>query len=73
MTSGPPDHRGALSAVLDLFEVGVSLMRQNLRRDNPDASEEEIDRRLQAWLHERPGAEAGDAVGRPVDPRTRFA
>lgn len=73
MTSGPPNHRGALSAALDLFEVGVTLMRQNLRRTHPEETEEEIDGRLQAWLHERPGAEAGDAVGRPVDPRTRFA
>ncbi len=73
MASGRPDHERALSATLDLFDVGVTLMRQNLRRLHPEASEVEIDRRLQEWLRERPGAEAGDAVGRHVDPRTRFA
>lgn len=49
---------------LDLFETGVALMRQNLRRRAPDASEAEIERRLGAWLQERPGAERGDAEGR---------
>jgi hypothetical protein len=41
-------------------------MLQNLRRRFPDASEEEIEWRLAAWLKERPGAEFGDAEGRPV-------
>jgi hypothetical protein len=64
--------RGALSATFDLFETGVRLMRQNLRRQHSDVSEDEIDRLLGEWLRHRPGAEAGDAVGRSVDPRTRF-
>ena len=57
---------------LDLFEVGVQLMRQNLRRSDPQADEEDIDRRLRAWLRERPGAEHGDCPGRPVDVSTRI-
>ncbi len=65
--------RGALSVTFDLFETGVRLMRQNLRRQHPGVSDEDIDRLLGAWLRHRPGAEAGDATGRPVDPRTRFA
>jgi hypothetical protein len=51
---------------LDLFEAGVEMMRQNLRRRYPDASEEEIKTRLGHWLRERPGAEFGDCEGRPV-------
>ena len=51
---------------LDLFETGLELMRQNLRRDHPDASGDEIDPRLRAWLHTRPGAEYGDCPGQPV-------
>lgn len=51
---------------LDLHEAGVALMRQNLRRRHPGESEQEIDARLAAWLMHRPGAEHGDAVGRPV-------
>ena len=34
-----------------------------LRRRYPDASEEEITRRLTAWLQHRPGAERGDVSG----------
>lgn len=39
---------------VELHEAGVDLMRQNLRRQNPDAEPAEIDRLLQAWLEERP-------------------
>lgn len=56
-----------LRAALDLHEDGVALMRQNLRRAHPDAPDEEIERRLGAWLRERPGAEHGDGVGRPIE------
>ena len=59
----PPAER--LRVALDLFDQGVDLMRQNLRRRWPDADEAEIERRLLAWLHERPGAKHGDAEGRP--------
>lgn len=51
---------------LDLFEAGVEMMRQNLRRRFPEADEKEISARLAQWLRERPGAEYGDCVGRPV-------
>ena len=50
---------------LELFAAGEEIMRQNLRRRFPDASLEEIEHHLTRWLHERPGAEHGDAVGRP--------
>jgi hypothetical protein len=51
---------------LDLFQTGENLMRQNLRRKFPSASEEEIEDRLVAWLRDRPGAEGGDAPGRII-------
>ena len=57
---------------LDLFDAGVQMMRQNLRRQDPDADEQEIDRRLSRWLRARPGAEHGDCSGRAVDVHTRF-
>jgi len=57
---------------MDLFEAGVSMMRQNLKRSFPEADEEEIKMRLRQWLQERPGAEYGDCEGRPVPwPRSR--
>ena len=55
-----------LRLAFELHEAGVALMRQNLRRRLPDASEAHIDERLDEWLRERPGAEFGDAEGRPV-------
>ena len=58
---------GSLRAALDLFETGVEVMRQNLRRANPQASPAEIDAELRRWLQTRPGAEFGDCPGRRVD------
>ena len=55
-----------LRVALELFETGVEMKRQKLRRDHPDLSGDEIEARVAAWLRERPGAELGDAVGRPV-------
>jgi hypothetical protein len=50
----------ALQATFDLHDFGVKLMRYNIERAHPTADAREIDDRLGAWLHERPGAEAGD-------------
>jgi hypothetical protein len=50
---------------LDLFEAGVQMMRQNLKRKHPGAPETEIDRLLVEWLEKRRGAEHGDGEGRP--------
>mgnify|MGYP006992569915 CR=1 FL=1 len=61
----------AFRTTLDLFNTGVDLMRQNLRRQYPQANEDAIDRRLCQWLLERPGAEFGDSSGRPVDVSAR--
>jgi hypothetical protein len=58
--------RERLRLTFDLFEAGVDLMRQRLRRQYPGETEAEIERRIGEWLHERPGAEHGDGVGRVV-------
>jgi hypothetical protein len=63
----------AFRTTLDLFETGLALMRQNLRRNHPGATNEEIERLLREWLLERPGAESGDCPGRPIDVNTRLA
>ena len=55
-----------LRMALDLFEMGLEMMRQKLRRDHPDLADHEVEARLGSWLRERPGAEFGDAVGRPA-------
>jgi hypothetical protein len=58
----------------DLYATGEALMRQRICRENPKLFPAEIEARLVAWLQTRPGAEHGDAEGRPGTwPRTRKA
>ena len=58
-----------LRTAFDLFEAGLDLMRQNLRRRHPAATQAELDGMLQEWLLTRPGAEHGDGPpGRLRDP-----
>jgi hypothetical protein len=71
--STPSFVANALRATLDLFETGLDLMRQNLRRSHPDAGDEEIEVLLHQWLLDRPGAKSGDCPGRSIDVTTRFA
>ena len=60
-----------LRLALVMSSEGFEMKREQLRRRFPEADDDEIDRRLRAWLQERPGAEHGDGVGRPVSwPRT---
>jgi hypothetical protein len=66
MPSSPGSAQDAFLVTLDLFETGLALMRQNLKRAEPDATDDDIDRRLREWLRHRPGAETGDCVGRPL-------
>lgn len=73
MPSTPQSVADAFRMTLDLFETGLDLMRQNLRRTHPEAGDEEIERRLHDWLLDRPGAETGDCPGRPVDVHTGLA
>jgi hypothetical protein len=55
-------------ATFELIELGMKIMRQNLRRRFPDESDAQIERRFVEWLHERPGAEGGDGWGRSSKP-----
>ena len=59
----PSTAPAAFQATLDLFQVGLDLMRQNLRRRHPEANAEVIERLLDTWLRERPGATSGDCPG----------
>jgi hypothetical protein len=54
-----------LKVTFDLQRFGIAMMRQNLVRRHPGEDDAQIDARLRDWLHHRPGAEYGDAVGRP--------
>jgi hypothetical protein len=52
-----------LRLALELFAAGEEMQRQNLRRRCPGASEEEIEKHIQEWLRDRPGAELGGSAG----------
>jgi hypothetical protein len=66
MTREGDDAAAKLELALALHDDGVALMRENLVRAHPGASDDEIDRRLGEWLATRPGAEYGDGAGVPV-------
>jgi hypothetical protein len=53
-----------LQLTLEMFDFGVQLFRENLRREHPGLGGEEIEGRVRRWLQTRPGAVDGDAVGR---------
>ncbi len=66
-TDHPEDTEASrLEAALEMWEDGVQIMRENLRRRNPGAPEEQIEEALDRWLTTRPGAEYGDSDGVPV-------
>ena len=49
-----PDLAARFRTAIDLHEAGVQMMRLNLRRRHPEASEAEIQARFLAWLDEDP-------------------
>lgn len=54
-----------LEAALEMWEDGVCIMRENLRRRRPEASPEELEAALSAWLRDRPGDADGVAIAWP--------
>jgi len=62
--------RGAAHRLLlacDMFEFGREMMRQNLERRHPTATEAEIDAMLVEWVRRRDCAPMGDSPGTPLD------
>lgn len=55
---------------MELLDLAIEMRAQQHRRLHPEGSEADVDKFVQDWLLERPGAPHGDAVGRPVSLRT---
>lgn len=66
MPEGDESAAARLRLALDLFDTGLSLARQRLRRRHPEWTAGQVEERLKLWLEQRPGAPAGDAEGRPI-------
>jgi hypothetical protein len=55
-----------LEIALDLADLAPEIYEAKVRREAPGLSDAEVAKRVTAWLRTRPGAEDGDAEGRPV-------
>lgn len=68
-----PDSPAArLRLALELSAVADAMRAQRFRRENPSLGEKQIEALMETWRGTRPGAEAGDAQGRPGQwPRSR--
>jgi hypothetical protein len=49
-----------------LIDIAERMLRQRLRRESPEISEQVLEERVGAWYARRPGAEFGDGVGIPA-------
>lgn len=59
-----PEVLARMDLAFDLYEAAEEMMRQNLRRRNPEATEEEIEQGIRDWLARQPGVNRGP--GAPV-------
>jgi hypothetical protein len=55
-----------MAIAFELFDLAIDMIQARIRRETPEATEEEIDLAIDRWLRTRPGAEHGDGEGRPV-------
>jgi hypothetical protein len=63
--------RRNLLTACDLHDTGVAIMRQNLRRQYPEETDDQIGQRLRSWLHREGQPGPGDLPGfrvRPIHP-----
>jgi hypothetical protein len=66
MTMAPDESRARFQTLADLAELAEAMVRARLRREDPEAGDELIEARVEAWLATRPGAEDGDAEGNVI-------
>jgi NAD(P)-dependent dehydrogenase (short-subunit alcohol dehydrogenase family) len=52
----------------ELAEAGAQMVAARVRRERPDATDEDVEMAVRAWWSDRPGAPNGDAIGRVRPP-----
>jgi len=52
--SSENDPAYGLRVAFDLFDAAEELLRQNILREFPESTEQEIEAKIIAWLQERP-------------------
>ena len=72
MTPDPETVRARLKMVDEMYELGIRMKRNVLRRRHPEASEEEIDRLWREWLASPPEPSEGTTNIRRTSPHERF-
>lgn len=56
-----------LRTALAMYEFGENMYRARIRREHPDATDDDIELLVASWRLDRPGAPHGDSVGRPTN------
>jgi len=68
----PESPADRLRTAFDLHDLAVKMLEQKYRREHPGAGDADVEAAVVGWHARRPGAEHGDAEGRPVPwPRGR--
>ena len=55
-----------MEIAFDLFDLAEDMIRTRVLRENPSATEQDLEHAVDAWMRHRPGAENGDAPGQPI-------
>ena len=73
MTADPvssnPKSKYTLQIVQELLEIAELAFIHKLRKCNPEITDDAIRAAVNLWYATRPGAELGDGVGVPGDPK----
>jgi hypothetical protein len=52
-----------LRATFELIDFAERMLRQRIRREFPEITDQALEERVSAWYERRPGAEFGDGEG----------
>lgn len=63
--SADAEARERFQTALELTDLAERMLRQRLRREQPELTDAEIDAKIDGWYEDRPGAPHGDASGEP--------